>query len=56
MRLRLLGDVLGSLRYFGRCAQCRMQFLSVRDRVAVVDDRLICARCAALVEDAHGQA
>lgn len=44
--LRALGDVLGSLLYLGHCHRCKQQFMSRHDRVAVVDDQRICARCA----------
>lgn len=48
--LRTLGDLLGTLRYFGQCARCGSQFMSTHDRV-YVDPRpayshvLYCERC-----------
>ena len=46
-RLKYLGDVLGSLRYFGQCPTCWTQHMSTHDRVLVTDAGLICSRCAA---------
>jgi DNA-directed RNA polymerase subunit RPC12/RpoP len=48
--LKYLGDVLGSLRYLGRCAICRIQFMSTHDRVLQTDAGILCERCAARVK------
>lgn len=45
-RLQTLGDVLGSLRYFGQCPDCGSQHVSTHDRVLVRGHELVCERCA----------
>jgi formylmethanofuran dehydrogenase subunit E len=43
----ILGSVLGSLRYLGRCSNCGRQFMSTSERVFVTfDGRKLCAACA----------
>lgn len=42
-----LGDILGSLRYMGQCADCRSQFMSRSDRAASLPGGgTVCAGCA----------
>lgn len=45
MRLGYLGDFLGPLRYLGSCAMCGVQFTSTHERVACVENRLVCSGC-----------
>jgi hydrogenase maturation factor HypF (carbamoyltransferase family) len=45
---KTLGDLLGSLQYFGHCTDCRTQFMSVHD---IVFQRhhssdILCQKCA----------
>jgi hypothetical protein len=40
-----LGDLLGSLTYFGQCARCGVQFMSTHELVYVLDGSKHCERC-----------
>lgn len=40
-----LGDLLGSLRYFGKCFICGIQFMSTSDTLYLVNGTKRCPKC-----------
>lgn len=44
--LQTVANYVGSGSYFGHCAACGSQFMSLRDRLAVIDGEKHCPRCA----------
>lgn len=45
-KLITLGELIGSGRHFGHCAACGSQFMSLQDKLAVIDGEKHCPRCA----------
>ncbi len=46
MKIIELWQYVGSGSYFGSCFRCGSQFMSLRDRLAIIEGVKVCERCA----------
>lgn len=44
--LQTVADYVGNGQHFGKCAACGSQFMSLHDRLAIIDGEKHCPRCA----------